>query len=129
MYKGSKNFKEDENNFLVQFLKENNLKAGISQPFSDLKDFKNACFQSKNAILIGSKINSNKYIYYFNDYMIYNLVFTFISHDNMNDLIDISLMDFIKENNEEFVDTLKVFVKIMEICKKLQLIYMYITIL
>lgn len=109
MYKGSKNFKEDENNFLVQFLKENNLKAGISQPFSDLKDFKNACFQSKNAILIGSKINSNKYIYYFNDYMIYNLVFTFISHDNMNDLIDISLMDFIKENNEEFVDTLKVF--------------------
>lgn len=111
IYKGGKNLKEDENNFLRQFLRENNLKAGISQPISTLEDFKNACLQGKKAISIGSKINNDEYVYYFNDYMIYNLVFTFISHDNMNDLIDISLMDFIRENNTEFVDTLKVYCK------------------
>lgn len=109
LYNGGTDLKNDEYNFLTQFLKENNLKCGISQNFISLEDLKNACSQGKKAISIGSKISCDKYIYYFSDYMINNLAFTFISHYNMDDLIDISLISFINENNEEFVNTLRVY--------------------
>lgn len=109
LYKGSKELKEDENRLFTQFLKENNLKAGISQPFSNLKDFKNANYQGINAIYISKKMNRDEYISYYNDFIINNLVFTFIRNNNMNDLIDIALMDFISENNEEYVETLKIY--------------------
>ncbi|MPM85529.1 hypothetical protein SDC9_132610 [bioreactor metagenome] len=54
-------------------------------------------------------MNRDEYISYYNDFIINNLVFTFIRNNNMNDLIDIALMDFISENNEEYVETLKIY--------------------
>lgn len=109
LYKDGKKLKDDEYNLLIRFLKENNLKAGISQPFSNLKDFKNACYQGHKAINISAKLNSSELISYYNDFITNNLVFTFIKDNNMNDLIDINLMDFISDNNDEFVQTLKVY--------------------
>ena len=109
--KEGKDLKNDEHRLLIQFLKENNLMAGVSQNFASLEDFKIACSQGRKAISIGKKLNCDKYIHYFSDYMINNLAFTFISHYNMNDLIDISLIDFINENNEEFVNTLRIYCK------------------
>lgn len=109
LYKDDKKLKEDENNLLIQFLKENNLKAGFSQPFSKLRDFKNALYQARKAINMAAKLNIKDYISYYNDYITNNLVFAFIRHNNMNDLIDINLMDFINENNDSFVETLRVY--------------------
>ena len=109
LYKGHKKLKDDENKLLIKFLKENNLKAGISQPFSNLKDFKNASYQGRKAINMATKLNSSQLISYYNDFITNNLVFTFIKDNNMNDLIDINLMDFINDNNEEFIQTLKVY--------------------
>lgn len=109
LYRGCKDFKDDEKNFFIEFLKKNNLKAGISQCFSSLKEFKNASLQGSKAIFLGNKIDYNEYIYYFSEYIVDNLVFSFISHFNMDDLIDINLMNFINENNKESVDTLRVY--------------------
>lgn len=109
LYKDGLNLKTDEKNLFYQFLKENNLKASISQPFSKISDFKNAIYQADKALFMGKKLDPNKYIYYFSDYMVNIILFSFISHNNINDLIDLSFFDFIKSNNDELINTLKVY--------------------
>ena len=63
---------------LTNFLRDHNLKAGISNTFSNLKEFKNTCYQGYKAINIANKLNCSDLIYYYNDFITDNLVFIFL---------------------------------------------------
>lgn len=111
LYNGRENeyLKEDEENLLNKLLKENNLKAGISNCFYDLEELKIASQQAMQCIKIGDTIESYKYIFYYEKNIINNLIFSYITDNSINDLLDLRLKNFIVDNNEELINTLKIY--------------------
>ncbi len=103
---------------LLEFLKLNNLKCGMSTIFHNLLDIKDFFYQSIYALDLSSLMKIDNNIIYFEDYMEYYL-FHICKHKN-DDLNKINLITLVhpwinnlnkfdKENNTELLLTLKTY--------------------
>ncbi len=71
-YAGEREIFEADALKLRDFLKEYGLYAGLSRPFTNLKDLKNHYKQSKEAVELGKHIDSDIIVYPYDDYAIYH---------------------------------------------------------
>lgn len=103
---------------LLEFLKLNNLKCGMSIVFNNLLDIKSFFYQSIHALDLSSHMKIDNNMIYFEDYMEYYL-FNMCQNKN-NDLNKINLLTLIhpcinnlikydNENNTELLLTLKTY--------------------
>jgi len=103
---------------LLEFLKLNNLKCGMSIVFHDLLDIKDFFYQSIHALDLSSHMKINNNIIYFEDYIEYYLFHTCQNTNNDFNKINLitlvhpcinNLNKFDNENNTEFLLTLKTY--------------------
>lgn len=103
---------------LLEFLKLNNLKCGISIVFKDLYNIKDFFYQSIYSLLISEHLKNENTILYFEDYIEYYLFH--MSKSTNNDLYKLNLLtlvhpwinkliEFDKENKTELLKTLKAY--------------------
>ncbi|HBV88410.1 MAG TPA: PucR family transcriptional regulator [Desulfosporosinus sp.] len=99
-------FLEIELKALKEFLKTNNLQAGISRSFSKLADTKLYFSESIEVINLGNILNKEKYFFKYDDYIIFDLINRYPSADKCKHLIHrslIKLIEYDKENGTEYV--------------------------
>lgn len=67
-------FSEDTENKLKDFLKSNEMNAGISQCFQEVATLKKYYLQSIKAMKLGVSLNDREQLFYYDDYSIYHLL-------------------------------------------------------
>ena len=107
-------FSEFEQERLTDFLKTNNLKAGISNFFSDLEDTPRFYKQALEALALGMKMKPEDPIYRYDDYLIYQMLQVFEKEDKeLRFLIHPGVMQlyyYDKEKGTDFIPTLRAFI-------------------
>ncbi|MDO4536006.1 MAG: helix-turn-helix domain-containing protein [Clostridium perfringens] len=106
-------FSIDTESQFLNFLKLNNLKAGISMSFENILETKEFYKQSINTLNIVEHLNSNDYIFYFEDYLEYYWFNLSLSNEenqiNIKNLIHPFIKKIIitdKKHNTELLKTL-----------------------
>jgi len=99
----------------IEFLKLNNLKAGVSLRFENILDTKEFYNQAIHALEFSERLKSQGYIFHFEDYLEYYIFHLCENIDNDVHRVDINtlihpyikeLEDIDKENNGELLKTL-----------------------
>ena len=104
-------FSEYELERLNDFLKTNQLKAGISNFFSSLEELPRFYKQALEAVKLGIHMNDPSFIYYYQDYYIYEMLHIFEKEDKeIRYLIHPGLMQlylYDQEKGTDFIHTLR----------------------
>lgn len=101
-----RHFQEIELIALQEFIKTNNLQAGISRPFSKLADVKEHYLESIEAIKLGNHINKEQHFFKYEDYLIFDLIDNYSHAEECKKFIHHSLMrlvEYDKENGTDYV--------------------------
>lgn len=100
-----RHFLENELKTLKEFINRNNLKIGISRPFSNLADAKGHYFESVKAIKLGKILNTSQHFYKYEDFIIFDLISNISDTGKCKRFIHRSLLrliDFDKENGTDY---------------------------
>jgi sugar diacid utilization regulator len=107
-------FSDLEQERLTEFLQTNNLKAGISNFFSDLEDTSRFYKQALEALALGNKMQPEHQIYRYEEYIIYQMLRVFEKEDKeLRFLIHPGVMQlyyYDKEKGTDFIPTLRAFI-------------------
>ena len=107
-------FSDYEQEGLTSFLQANNLKAGISNFFSDLEDTSRFYKQALEALALGNKMQPEQLIYRYDEYIIYQMLRVFEKEDKeLRFLIHPGVMQlyyYDKEKGTDFIPTLRAFI-------------------
>lgn len=101
---------EYELNRLVEFLKANNLTAGMSNFFTDLKHTKKFYHQALKSVELGLKLGIQSVIHRYSDYYIYHLFEMCEKKEDIHFFIHpgiIKLLQYDKKHGTDFVNTLR----------------------
>jgi sugar diacid utilization regulator len=66
--------KNDDFMIPIRFLKENRLYAGLSHGFGRITDLQKCYKQSLSSIMLGQRIDKNKVLYMYEDYIVYHMI-------------------------------------------------------
>lgn len=102
----TKHFQEVELKTLKEFIKTNNLQAGISRPFSKIRDVHEHYLETVEAIKLGSFINREQHFYRYEDFIIFDLISNYSHGEKCKNLIHPSILKLIaydKANGTEYV--------------------------
>lgn len=72
-------------NQLVHLMAEYNLYAGVSELFSDISQLKKHYNQAIIAVKLGQRIEEKKHVFHYKDYLIYHLLDSISSEQNLKD--------------------------------------------
>lgn len=96
----------------IESIKNYTLRVGVSKLFNNFMNLKNAYDQSQKALNIGQVLHTKDVpIYYFDDYVIFNLVSSFIQKEDLNNILDTKLKDLILSNNNDLYYTLYTYIQ------------------
>lgn len=102
----------DEYEDFIKSIKNYTLKVGISKLFNSFENLKNAFDQCEKALFLGSLIQKNEEsLYYFDDYVIHNIIFSYLEKEDINNILDTKLKDLILSNNNDLYYTLYTYIK------------------
>ncbi|AET69585.1 hypothetical protein Desor_4148 [Desulfosporosinus orientis DSM 765] len=87
---------------LKEFIRANNLQAGISRPFWKLTEVKDYYLESVEAIALGNLLHSEKQLYNYEDFLIFDLINYY--GERSKRLIHSSLLRLIDYDNENGTD-------------------------
>ena len=113
-------FSESTKTRFTDFLALNNLKAGISLTFQNILETKEFYKQATYTLKLAKRLNSEGFLFYFNDYIEYYLFYILQSKDNntekikLNTLIDPlinKLIEIDKNNNSVLLETLVIYLE------------------
>ncbi|MCI6737937.1 MAG: helix-turn-helix domain-containing protein [Intestinibacter sp.] len=104
-----KNSKIESEHFL-ELCKRYNLVVGISDIFFNLHNTKLAYEQTLKAIDFSNDSDSKNPIFYYSDFMLTNLVYSFLTNKNTNNIVDLNFIEFLNSASQEYVQTLKAFI-------------------
>lgn len=99
---------------LEQLLRVNNVFAGISWCYHDIINSSKALAQAQKAVYFAIQSKINDTIFYYEDYILNNLVQTFLTKEPANNIIDpmlYELLDHDRTHNSELTATLYFFIK------------------
>ncbi|MCC3868617.1 PucR family transcriptional regulator [Terrisporobacter mayombei] len=97
----------DEYEDFIKSIKDYTLKVGVSKLFNSSESFKIAYDQCEKAICFGELINKKEDSpYYFDDYVIFNIILSFLEKRDLNNLLDSKLKDLILSNSNDLYYTL-----------------------
>lgn len=104
--------KSKEYDSFIEAIKSYTLKVGVSKLFNDFMNLKNSYEQCLKALNLGQVLHPKDVpIYYFDDYVIFNLVSSFIEKEDLNNILDIKLKDLILSNNNDLYYTLYTYIQ------------------
>ncbi len=98
------------NTLLMQY----KLLCGVSRVFGSLNDLAVAYDQTKKAVLFGEIYHPEERIHQFDNYIMENLLNTFLEHDHINSLIDPKLRELIRNDklkNSDLAPTLRAYLQ------------------
>lgn len=104
-----RHFIEIELNNFRQFIKANNLKAGISRSFSNLTNVQEYYLESREALNLGNHLNEEQHFFKYEDYLLFDLIKNYSYAEKRKKFIHSSLVmliDYDKENGTEYVRSL-----------------------
>ncbi|WP_243143244.1 PucR family transcriptional regulator [Clostridium estertheticum] len=113
-------FSENTKTRFIDFLKLNNLKAGISLTFQNILETKEFYKQATYALKLAENLNINGCLFYFKDYIEYYLFHILQSEDNNIEKIELhtlihplinKLLGIDKNNNSVLLQTLMVYLE------------------
>ncbi len=107
--KNPKDFKIESEIFLEQCNKHNMI-VGVSDTFSNLHNIKLAYEQTLKAIDFSRKSENNSHVFYYCDFMLMNVVHSFLINEYTNTVVDLNFMKFINSASEEYLEMLKIFI-------------------
>lgn len=90
------------------------LVCGVSRVFNSISELAVAYDQTKKAVLFGEIYNPNRQIHQFENYIMENLLNTFLEHDHINSLIDPKLRELIRHDrtkNSDLAPTLRAYLQ------------------
>ena len=105
-FENEMHFLEIELKALKEFIKTNNLQAGLSRPFSKLADVKEHYLESVEAIKLGTLLNKEQHLFRYENYLIFDLINNYSNVEKCKKFIHGSLLrliDYDKENGTEYV--------------------------
>lgn len=95
--------------YFLDICKNNNLIVGISDMFFNLHNIKIAYDQTLKALDYSFISNEKSSINYYSDFMITDLVYSFLINENTNNIIDLNFRKFINSASEEYIEMLNLF--------------------
>ncbi|MDP4159187.1 MAG: helix-turn-helix domain-containing protein [Bacillota bacterium] len=101
-----RHFQEIELKALKEFVKINNLQAGISRQFSKLADVKEHYLESLEAITLGNILNKEQHFFKYEDYLIFDLIKNYSQGEKCQKFIHqslVRLIEYDKENGTDYV--------------------------
>lgn len=110
----TKHFQEVELKTLKEFIKTNNLQAGISRPFSKIRDVHEHYLETVEAIKLGSFINREQNFYRYEDFIIFDLISNYSHGEKCKNLIHPSILKLIaydKANGTEYVHSFYIYLR------------------
>ncbi|MCR4434927.1 MAG: helix-turn-helix domain-containing protein [Clostridiales bacterium] len=111
--KKGKLFSDTDLKSFVEFLKENNLYAGLSRCFHSLMELNYYYMQSLKAIELGIRKNKEKAFFTYEEYALYHLLDTHSNPAGLKEFCHPSiliLMDYDRENNTRYTHTLYIYI-------------------
>lgn len=101
-----------EYNDFIQSIKNYTLKVGVSKLFNNLLNLKNAYNQALSALYFGQALD-NKIIpiYYFDNYVIFNMISSYLDIEDLNKVLDHNLKNLILSNNKDLYYTLYCYIQ------------------
>ena len=66
--------------------------------------------QTLKAIDFSNDSDSKNPIFYYSDFMLTNLVYSFLTNKNTNNIVDLNFIEFLNSASQEYVQTLKAFI-------------------
>lgn len=98
--------KEQEYNRLISFLTANNLTAGMSNYFYNLKDARRFYQQALKSVEIGQKLGVDSPIHYYSDNYLYHIFEMCEAHENIRFFIHPGMMKLLEYDNNHGTDFL-----------------------
>lgn len=98
---------------LNKFAENENIKIGISYPFSSIKQLYNHYQQSSKALTLGKLFKPTEIVYPYEDYLAYDLISRTDDKNSLNNLLHPSLSvitDYDKKNKTQLFNTLKSYI-------------------
>lgn len=102
-------FNPEEKQKLYQFLEENQMIAGVSRSFLDMSRLKNFYGQAVTAIDLGLHLDKQKFLYFYEDYMEYDLIRKAAKSGEVKEICSpmiFELIDYDRDNNSELIKSL-----------------------
>ena len=110
-YSYEKFYKSSEYESFVKAVNNYTLKVGVSKLFNTFENMKIAYEQCIKAIMFGDLLDKSKEsIYYFDDYVLFNIVLSFLEKEDLNNLLDTKLKSLILSNNQDLYYTLSTYI-------------------
>lgn len=97
-----------------EYFKENGLKAGYSDVFTDLFQMHKYYKQAKSALKIASHIDPGKVFAGYDEYKFYDMILSGKSANNLNDYLSnkvVQLIDYDEEYNTNYYDTVMTYLE------------------
>lgn len=104
-------YESSEYESFIKAINNYTLKVGVSKLFNTFENMKNAYDQCEKALILGELLHKNKNsIYYFDDYVIFNMILSFLEKEDLNNLLDAKLKNLILSNNQDLYYTLSTYI-------------------
>jgi sugar diacid utilization regulator len=113
-FKDERGFFDSDVHKLQEFLNEYQLHAGISRPFRTIAYLKEHYIQSLDALYFGSHIDSERSIYFYDNYSIYQVARVCSNTSDLKRFCHpklVCLMEYDAEHNTSFSESLYVYLK------------------
>lgn len=94
---------------LSAFLKESNIRAGVSRCFSDLSTIRTHYMEALDALTTGRHMHLSKYVYYYEDYAIYHICRVCAEDSNVQNFIHpklLTLTEYDRQHDSSFTASL-----------------------
>lgn len=107
-------FLENESKVLREFIRTNNLQAGISRSFTDLTEVRVHYLESVEALRLGNLLKKETNFFRYADYLIYDLINCHSDNENSKKFMHRSLLkliDYDKKNSTEFVHSFHIYLR------------------
>lgn len=112
-YISDKAFLKTYSEKLNTFLDDQNIVCGISRTFSNLIDINRYYKQSLKAIELGKYLNDDKFIFFYDSYILQHIFSLCSDHDSLKEFCHPSifkLMDYDKKYNTDYLKTLYLYI-------------------
>lgn len=120
-YSREREFSDSDAIILQKILKDNQLHAGVSRPFTSLDYLKKHYSQSLDALNLGMHIDNDISIYNYDNYAIYHIAKVCADSSDLKEFCHpklASLIEFDAEHKTSFTDSLYAYLGFTEYSKK-----------
>lgn len=112
-YDGEKLFNKENLQNLIEFLRKNKMRAGLSQCFDDFFNLRKYYKQSVECLKVGYKVNKRETFYMYDDYAMHIMINICSKHQDITDFCHpalLNLIEYDKKHKTNYVGSLLAYI-------------------